>query len=189
MNNRNNYKLGGLAVAVAALAIGAGATVSGNAMASSEAAETATDLVSIVSLGADGVGEAIACSFDGVDLPTLVANAGAGLDANAAEITAGIAVVDSTDSPTEMSFEGADPAAGSSFAVTADGVVIEGEMLPVDAELGELIDDGQANAGAISEVLPTDGVPGGMEPISADDVRQGTADECAEILGGLTNAP
>lgn len=191
--NKRNSKLAVLAVAVAASAIGAGAVVSGNAMAGSDPAETATDSVSVVSVGvgADGdAGEAIACSFDGAELPALVENAGAGLESATGEIAVGElyegAVIDGQ--VVQSLPESGDGAVG--FSVSVSGEVGESEALP--AELGELVEEGSANAGSVSgvaEVLPAGEMPEGMQVLNAEDARQGTPEECAEILEGMTVTP
>jgi hypothetical protein len=193
MNNKRNSKLAVLAVAVAASAIGAGAVVSGNAMAGTDPAETATASVSVVSVdvGADGsMGEAIECSFDGVDLPALVENVGTGIES----VTGEIAVADLyegavLDGQVVQSLpESGEGAVG--FSVAVSGEVTEMEVLPT--ELGELVEEGSANAGSISgvaEALPASELPEGMQVLNAEDARQGTPEECAEILKGMTVTP
>ena len=189
MNKRNNNnKLAALAVAVAASAIGAGAVVSGNAMAGSNPVDTATDSVSVVSLDADG---AIQCSFDGVDLPALVKNAGAGLESPVGAIAVGEltdAAVVKGQVMQALPVPG-DAATGQSFTVTVGGVVPGGEALPSDATIVDLAAEGSGSAGTISVVPSAHELPEGLQPISVADARQGTADECADMLAGLTVAP
>ena len=196
MNNKRNSKLAVLAVAVAASAIGAGAVVSGNAMAGSDPADTATDSVSVVSLGVGGEGEAIECSFDGADLNGVFGSTGAeqaaaGLESAVGEVAVGElsegAVI---DGEAVQVLPGSDDVTGQSFSVSVSGGVTEGEVLPT--ELGDLVESGSVEAGAISgeaEVLPAGELPEGFQVINAEDARQGTPEECAEILKGMTVTP
>lgn len=192
MNNKRNSKLAVLAVAVAASAIGAGAVVSGNAMAGSDPADTATDSVSVVSLGVDGEGEAIECSFDGADLPGVFGSSAAVAEASVGEIAVGElaegAVIDGE--AIQVFPESGDSVGGQSFSVSVSGEVTEGEVLPT--ELGELMEEGSASAGSVSadaEAIPVGELPEGMQVINAGDARQGTPEECAEILKGMTVTP
>lgn len=197
MKNKRNSKLAVLAVAVAASAIGAGAVVSGNAMAGSDPADTATDSVSVVSLGVGGDGEAIECSFDGVDMngvfgSTGAVEASAGLESAVGEIAVGElaegAVINGE--AVQVFPSSGDDATGQSFSVSVSGEVVEGEALP--AELGDLVESGSVDAGSISaeaEVLPAGELPEGFQVINAGDAREGTPEECAEILKGLTVTP
>ena len=197
MNNKRNSKLAVLAVAVAASAIGAGAVVSGNAMAGSDPADTATDSVSVVSLGVGGEGEAIECSFDGADLNGVFGSTGAeqaaaGLESAVGEVAVGElsegAVIDG-EVMQSLPSSGEDTT-GQSFSVSVSGGMTEGEALP--AELGDLVESGSAVAGSISgeaEAIPVGELPEGFQVINAGDARQGTAEECAEILKGMTVTP
>jgi hypothetical protein len=188
MNNKHNNKLAVLAAAVAVSAIGVGAVVSGNAMAGSDPAQTATDSVSVVSLGADGAGEAIECTFEGADLP--------GVFGTASSAEAPSPVVDeesfqvSPDSPDSDS----DGVTGQGFSVSVDGVVTESavtetEELPTD--LGQLVEEGSASPASNSDAaaVPATELPEGVHVIDAAKARQGTADECADMLKDLTAAP
>lgn len=195
--NKRNSTLGALAIAVAASAIGAGAVVSGNAMADSDPAETATASVSVVSVGADGpdgAGEAIECSFDGVDVPSL--NAVEGTAPELAIVSGGIAVGDPL-AGTIIDVVGTPPGPGDevlgqSFSVSVGGDVAVGDVPPSDVPAGVLVEQGTASVGEISDegvVLSAGELPDGMQVISAADARKGTPDECAEILESLTVTP
>jgi hypothetical protein len=182
MSKRNIY-FGGFSLLVAGAAIAGGAAVSSNAMADGGTPADELNRVSVISM-VEG-GEAIECTFDGIDFPSFVVNGSMG--DNGVIAVSGTATIDGP-LPADMTMGEALPAGeGQSFSVSVgtDGVITDGDGNVI--EPGTLV--GQ-EGGAISidgaELVPLtpeqmEEMTADMQVISVDDARPGTPEECAAM--------
>ncbi len=188
---QRNKVFAGLSLAVAGAAIGAGALVSSSAMAD-DAPAPAAGKVEVVTVGADGK-EPIHCSFDDLELPTLVMTGPSDITGGPVAVAVGVSVDGSL--PAGVPADG-----GGTLTVSAGGssdapnVVISGSgtitgsvtdgSLP-EGEVGTLVVSGSATPVEISGGELPEGLP---VMISADEAREGTAEECAAIRATFTEA-
>lgn len=180
MSKRNLY-FGGFSLLVAGAAIAGGAAVSSNAMADSGTPAGEVNTVSVISMSTDG--EAIECTYDGIDFPSFVVGDGSG---DGVIAVTGTATIDGA-LPVDMVPAGAVPVGeGETFSVSvgADGVVTDSEGNII--EPGTLVGEGGAISVDAGELIPL--TPEQMEEmnanvqiISADDARPGTPEECAAM--------
>lgn len=181
--SKRNFYFGGFSLLVAGAAIAGGAAVSSSAMADGGAPADDLNTVSVISMSTDG--EAIECTYDGLDFPSFVVGDGSG---DGVIAVTGTATIDGSlpvgSLPVDMVPAEALPVGeGQSFSVSVgtDGVVTDSEGNVI--EPGTLVGEG----GAISvdaELVPL--TPEQMEEmnvqiISADDARPGTPEECAAM--------
>ena len=167
---RKNLFIGGASVASACVLIGLGAAVSAGAMAPEEAFEEVT--VGMVGFST-GIDEPISCTFEGVELPAapvLTPEARAGVATGAVRVRpdAGVGGQAHGDAPSTVIVatgtasasacgEGEVPGDGPTFTVTNEN----GDVTEVDGDLAT--------------------PPPGAVFVSSDDVREGTAEECAAM--------
>lgn len=161
---QRNTLFGGLALMLAGGVIGAGAMISSNAMAATEGPPPANELT-MINVGPDG--EAVKCTFSGADvegmLPVLPATAPAGVPAGGAD---GIIVSASGAGDVPIEIDPSNPPEG--VVVGSGTITIDGSMPP----------------GALPVIASSDAVPADAQIISADDAREGTPEECAEMRDG-----
>ena len=205
MMKRNNNKLAALAIAVTASAIGAGAVVSGNAMAGSDPVETDTATISVVSVGAtagpdgaEGFGEPVACTFEGVDLSAfseavpaeeIEAVGGSGVVTAVGEVDLSDMVEEVVDGQVVQWIPANEDGAvggGYEIEVDASGVVVGEAPVAVTPDSATPTEGGvSAETGAVA----VGELPEGMQVITADQARQGTPTECTAMLADLIAAP
>ena len=167
---QRNTLFGGLALMLAGGVIGAGAMISSNAMAATEGPPPANELT-MINVGPDG--DAVKCTFSGADvegmMPALPSTAPAGIPAD---------VVNG--------------AGGGVFAVSAiatgDGAPIEidpnNPPEGIQISSGTITIDGSVPPGALPVIAGDAAVPADVQIFSADDAREGTPEECAEMRDG-----
>lgn len=166
---KRNSLIGGLSLVVAGASIGSGALVSANAMAGDNTPPPEAGTAQVISVSSDGA-EPIMCTFDDLPLPAeleaLVGGEG---------VTGGVVAVSGVIAGSGGTGDEMLPAGGT-ITVTGEAVVGEGTI--TDAS-GEPID--------LTELMPGEGLPDLPElpVISADEARQGTAEECAAIRADL----
>lgn len=176
---KKNLLIGGASVASACAVIGLGAAVSAGAMAPEETEAFDNVTVAMVGFG-DGTSDPIQCTFEGVGLPFPIATPAA-----EGEIAVGSVSVSGGDGPASVGVgdivpNGPTVIVGSGAAsVTVEGEVGTGDSgqpsfhVETRDETGTVVFDGE-----LSE-LPAP--PAGAVFISSDDVREGSAEECAEL--------
>lgn len=149
---------GGLSLLVAGAAVGAGAVASGNAMAGDDAPPADEGTVEVVTGWVDLNGEAgaFSCTFDGVDLDAVFSTAGT-ID--------GLGTVDTAE--------------GGGVVVGATGIV------PADADGAFEVIEGSLPVGVVGDAVVIDEAVE-IDAASATEVREGTPEECAEVLRGFT---
>lgn len=180
--SKRNFYFGGFSLLVAGAAIAGGAAVSSSAMADAGTPADELNTVHVISISEGG--EAIECTFDGIDLPTFVFDSGQG---DGVIAVTGTATIDGS-MPIDMVPAGALPVGeGQSISVSvgADGVVTDSDGNVI--EPGTLVGEGGGTISVDSgELVPL--TPEQMEEmtantriISADDARPGTPEECAAM--------
>lgn len=183
MSKRNLY-FGGFSLVIAGAAIAGGAAVSSSAMADSGTPTDELNTVQVVSVSADG--EAIECTFDGIDFPSFLISNVEGDGVIAVSGSATIAEgVPADQVPVLEAHALSDD--GATFTVTMgeDGVVTDsnGNVIEPGTQVG--------HGGGTISVDGADLVPltpeqmeemnANMQIISADDARPGTPEECAAM--------
>lgn len=184
--SKRNFYFGGFSLLVAGAAIAGGAAVSSSAMADSGTPADELNTMQVISVSADG--EAIECTFDGIDLTSFVINAPADGDGviavtGTATIAGGLPVGELP----ELVGEAVPMGEGESFSVSIgeDGVLTDSDGNVI--EPGTLVGEGGGTISVDSgELVPL--TPEQMEEmnantqiISADDARPGTPEECAAM--------
>lgn len=159
--NTPNTRLAVVTLAIAATSIGAGAVVSGNAIAGADVKDGSGDraTVSVVSAGANG-GDPIQCSFDDVDLAVPV------IEGEAPMATTGSA------GPVDAAGDG-----GTGGFIVAVAVA-DGTAIPTGAPGFGVVPSSSAGS---DEPLPP-----GAEVVPAESARNGSATECAELRKTLS---
>ena len=187
MSKRNIY-FGGFSMLVAGAAIAGGAAVSSSAMADGGTSAEELNTVQVVSVSSDG--EAIECTFDGIDFPSFVMTAPG--ESEGVIAVSGAVTIDDTSTvdgtlPTEELPAGAVPLDGDVFTVTvgedgaatsSDGTVLEpGTQV---SQGGGTISVGVGSGPLTPEQM--DELLANVQIISADDARPGTPEECAAMM-------
>jgi hypothetical protein len=166
---KRNSLLGGLSLVVAGAAIGSGALVSANAMADDGTSPPEAASTHVISMATDG-GQPISCTFDDLPLPSELDALPAGEEASGAVVAVSGVITTPSGAGDGM------PAPGEAITIGGEAVVGQGTITDLN---GEPID--------LTTLTPGEGFPDlpALQVVSADDARQGTADECAAIRANL----
>ena len=188
---QRNKIFAGASLAVAGAAIAAGALVSSSAMADDAPAPSAGK-VDVITVGPNG-DTPIHCSFDDLEMPTVVMSGPSDITGGPVAVAVGVSV-DGT-LPAGVPADGVGTLTVSAGGAT-DGpnVVVNGGGLVTGAvtdgsipagEVGTLVVSGSATPVEISGGELPDGMPVMITP---DQAREGTAEECAAIRATFTEA-
>jgi len=195
---QRNKVFAGVSLAVAAAAVGAGALISSNAMADDAPAPSA-GTVDVVTIGPDG-DTPVHCSFDDLEMPTLVMSAPSDITGGAVAVAVGVSVDGSlppgvpADGGGTLTVSGGGSSDAPKVVVGGSGTItgsvtngsIPAGAIPVGSgEAGTLVISGNATPIDIAGGVPPEGLP---KLISADQAREGTAEECAAIRANFTVA-
>lgn len=164
---KRNTLFGAAGLLVAGAAIGAGAVVSQNAMASDGQMETA-DALTMINISDDGT--ALQCTFTGADIEGLV--------------PAGIPTDDVIKGQMVVGVGGIVPADGTVPMIDVDGATIVGgsDIITGSIAEGAVPVDGVITVGAgMSGELTISGTDANGDPIVGPETREGTAEECAAM--------
>ncbi len=165
---KRNTLFGAAGLLVAGAAIGAGAIVSQNAMASDGQVETA-DALTMINISEDGT--ALQCTFTGADIEGLVPEGIPTDDALKGQMVMGVAnIVSAEGSLPEIDVDGG--------TVVGNAGVIVGSIAP-----GALPADGviTVEASTATGGIQISGTNADGTPIAGPETREGTAEECAAM--------
>ena len=167
--SKRNFYFGGFSLLVAGAAIAGGAAVSSSAMA--DGGSPADDLSTVSWISVSDSGVAIECTLEGIDLGTFVGNSSV-VDNGVIAVT-GTATIEGTVPVDMVPVEALPAGEGQSFSVSVggDGVVTDAD--------GNVIESGQLVEAVELTPAQMEEMNANMQVISADDVRQGTPEECA----------
>lgn len=181
---KRNTLFGAAGLLVAGAAIGAGAIVSQNAMASDGQVETANALT-MINISDDGT--AVQCTFTGADAEGLVPEGIPTDDALKAQMVMGVANIVPADGSLPVIDVDGGTVVGSTGIIS--GEFVTSGSLPVGAvEASGVITVGASTSDGKVEIT---GVGPDGAPIAGSDAREGTAEECAamrdQALADLAN--
>ncbi len=180
---KRNTLFGAAGLLVAGAAIGAGAVVSQNAMASDGQVETANALT-MINIGEDGT--AVQCTFTGADAEALMPTLPPGIptdDAAKAEANGQMVVGVANITPVEGPLPEIDASSGVIVGAVPVGDVPAGSLPAGAVPVGAVQASGVITVGASTAdgKVTISGVGADGAPIAAPEVREGTAEECAAM--------